>query len=419
MPGFPRDKSFDSTLALIRDPYEFIAKRCRRYGSDLFQTRLMLRKTICMTGPEAAELFYDEERFVRRGATPGRIQKTLFGRGGVQGLDDEAHRHRKQMFMALMTPERIGDLGELTAAHWRAYARMWATMDRVVLYDEVRELLTRAVCVWAGVPLAEPEVGRRTAQVSALFDYAGSVGPKHWWSRLARKRAEQWIEGVIEQIRAGRLDLPEQSAARVIATYRDLNGELLSPRVAAVEVLNVLRPTVAISVFITFAAHALHQYPGCRETLQAGGDADLEAFVQEVRRFYPFFPSVMARVRRDFAWKGYRFPRGRRVVLDLYGTNHDRRAWDAPEAFRPARFLRWEGNPFNFIPQGGGDHHSNHRCPGEWITIELMKVAVGFLARRIAYDVPEQDPRIDRSRLPALPRSRFVIRNVRQGGGPS
>ena len=113
MPGFPRDKSFDSTLALIRDPYEFIAKRCRRYGSDLFQTRLMLRKTICMTGPEAAELFYDEERFVRRGATPGRIQKTLFGRGGVQGLDDEAHRHRKQMFMALMTPERIGDLGEL------------------------------------------------------------------------------------------------------------------------------------------------------------------------------------------------------------------------------------------------------------------------------------------------------------------
>ena len=42
-----------------------------------------------------------------------------------------------------------------------------------------------------------------------------------------------------------------------------------------------------------------------------------------------------------------------------------------------------------------------------------MKVATEFLAGGMAYDVPEQDLRIDRSRLPALPRSRFVIANVR------
>ena len=203
MPRIPRDKRFDSTLALFRDPYEFISKRCQRYGSDLFQTRLLLRKTICMTEPQASELFYDPSRFMRRGAMPDRIQKTLLGRGGVQGLDDEAHRHRKQMFMALMTPERIGQLGELTADWWDTYARKWAAMDRVVLYDEVREILTRAVCAWAGVPLAESEVGWRTRELTALFDYAGSVGPKHWWARLARKRADRWIADVIRQVRAG------------------------------------------------------------------------------------------------------------------------------------------------------------------------------------------------------------------------
>lgn len=51
----------------------------------------------------AAELFCDESRFVRRGATPGRIQRTLLGRGGVKGLDDEPHRHRKAMFMSALT----------------------------------------------------------------------------------------------------------------------------------------------------------------------------------------------------------------------------------------------------------------------------------------------------------------------------
>src|SRR5690606_9284406 len=104
---------------------------------------------------ETAELFYDQDRFSRRGAAPGRVQKTLFGRGGVQGLDDEAHRHRKQMFMVLMTPERIQHLGELSAEQWRIHARNWESMDRVVLYDEVQEILTRAVCAWAGVPLPE------------------------------------------------------------------------------------------------------------------------------------------------------------------------------------------------------------------------------------------------------------------------
>lgn len=134
--------------------------------------------------------------------------------------------------------------------------------------------------------------------------------------------------------------------------------------------------------------------------------------MQEVRRFYSFFPAVAARVRRGFEWHGYRFPRGGRVILDLYGTNHDPRSWEAPEEFRPKRFLEWDGSPFNLIPQGGGDHDLGHRCAGEWVTIALMKVATDFLVRHIAYDVPEQDLRIDMSRLPALPRSGFVIGQV-------
>jgi fatty-acid peroxygenase len=42
-----------------------------------------------------------------------------------------------------------------------------------------------------------------------------------------------------------------------------------------------------------------------------------------------------------------------------------------------------------------------------------MKVALRFLAGRLTYDVPEQDLKLDRSRMPALPRSRFIITNVK------
>ena len=367
-----------------------------------------------MTGPDATRLFYDSSRFVRRGAMPKGIQKTLLGQGGIQGLDDGAHRHRKQMFMSLMTTERIEELLQLTAAEWETCVRGWASMHDVVLYTELHGLLSRAVFAWAGLPLADAEVDVRTREMAALFDHAGSVGLRHLWSRWARKRIDRWMEKVVGQVRSGRIRLPEPSAAHIIAWHRDLNGELLTPHVAAVELINVIRPTIAVSVYMIFVAHALHARPEVRERLSAGDDGYANLFVQEVRRSYPFFPAVAARTRQAFEWNGYQFPQGRRVILDLYGTNRDPRTWERPDEFEPERFRRWDESPFNFIPQGGGDHYVDHRCPGEWIAIELMKQAADFLTRRISYDVPDQNLEIDWSRLPALPRSRFVISNVRE-----
>lgn len=414
MSSIPHDKSPDSTLALALDGYEFILKRSRRYGSDVFRARLMLQPFLCMTGEEAARVFYDTERFIRKGAAPRRVKATLFGFGGVQGLDDDAHRHRKAVFLSLMTPQGIGRLSELAEEQWRAYAARWETADRVVLHAQVRELLCRAACAWAGVPLDESEVERRTHNLGELIDSPAAVGPKHWKGRLARWRAERWIGSLVEQVRAETLSVAEGSALHAVATHRDLGGELLDTRVAAVEVLNVLRPTVAVARYVTFTAIALHEHPEYRQRIRTGEDDLVEPFVQEVRRFYPFFPFVGALVRRNFEWRGYRFPEGTKVLLDLYGTNHDSRSWGRPNEFWPERFHNWDGNPFDFIPQGGGDHLLSHRCPGEWITIELMKEALRFLTRSIEYDVPEQDLRISLRKIPALPASGFMMRNVRR-----
>ncbi len=43
-----------------------------------------------------------------------------------------------------------------------------------------------------------------------------------------------------------------------------------------------------------------------------------------------------------------------------------------------------------------------------------MKQAVRLLTESMQYDVPEQDLRINLSRMPAIPESRFVIGNVRR-----
>jgi hypothetical protein len=50
MPSIPHDPKLDSSLALLADPYGFIARRCRKYGADLFEARIMFRSTICLSG---------------------------------------------------------------------------------------------------------------------------------------------------------------------------------------------------------------------------------------------------------------------------------------------------------------------------------------------------------------------------------
>lgn len=418
MANIPQEKTLDSSLALLRDGYTFIQKRCRQFQSDIFQTRLMGEKVICIHGQEAAKIFYDSERFIRRGAVPKRVQKSLLGEKGVQTLDDEAHRHRKALFMSLMTPQNIQQLMELMADQWRIYMAKWEKRDQLILFEEVEDLLCRAACKWAGVPLKESEVRKRAGDFGRMVNAFGAAGPRHWKGRLARQRGEKWIRRIIEQVRGNQLQVPEGTAAYAMAWHRNLDGQLLDTQMAAVELINILRPIVAIATYVTFAVLAMHTYPVYGQKLKSGEDNYVEMFVQEVRRFYPFAPFLGARVRTEFDWKGHRFQKGTLVLLDVYGILHDARIWERPDAFSPERFRDWEGNPFDLIPQGGGDHNSGHRCAGEWITIEAMKLSLTFLTHHIEYVVPEQDLSFSLSNMPTLPKSGFVISHVRRTGKP-
>jgi fatty-acid peroxygenase len=402
----------DRTLALLSEGYAFIPQRCRRHGTDVLETRIMLTKVVCMMGEEAARVFYEPERFTRVGALPQTTLRLLQDKGSVALLDGEAHRWRKRMFLSLADPASSERLADVMEGQWRARIGRWESMDRVVLFREAEEIFCRTACEWAGVPLTESEAGRRTREFASMIEGAGSVGPRNWYGHLLRARTERWIRYLIEKVRARELDVPEGSAAYITAWHRDQDGELLDTEVAAVELINALRPTVAVARFVTFAALALHEHPKCVQKIRDDEDY-LEMFVQEVRRFYPFFPFVGGRVRDEFDWRGRRYTRGTWVLLDLYGTNHDARTWGDPDEFRPERFSSWDGSAFDFVPQGGGDH-KGHRCPGEWATIALMKRAVRLLTESMSYEVPEQDLRISLSRMPTVPKSRFVISGVRR-----
>jgi fatty-acid peroxygenase len=410
-PAVPRDPAFDSSLALLREGYAFILSRCRRFGADLFEARLMLSKVVCMSGPEAAAEFYRPNRFTRADAMPASSFALIQDKGSVMELDGEAHRRRKEMFLSVMRPERLGRFAELVEARFRDRLRTWPRRDRVVLFDEANLAISSAVCEWAGLRLTDEEIVLRTAEFDSMIDGTGSIGPRNWRGHLLRARTETWARGLIRRVREGSLEAPEGSALRAIATFRDAEGRELDLASAAVELINALRPTVANARYVAFAAVALAQDPSIAEQIAADEEA-LESFVQEVRRFYPFIPFMGGRVVEPFGWRGREFQAGEWAILDLYGTNRDPRSWRDPETFRADRFIGWRGDPYAFVPSGGGAHEETHRCPGEWMTIACVKAIVRLLVSEVRYETPRQDLAIRLSRIPAIPQSRVVLTNA-------
>ena len=411
-----QDKGLDHTLKLLEEGYLFIKNRTDRYHCNMFETHIMGEKAICLSGEEACKIFYDEELFQRKGAMPMRIQKTLFGVNAIQGMDNEAHTQRKLFFMSLMTDVHQKELSKLFEKEMEAAAERWVSQDQIELFREVKNIICKVSCLWTGVPFQESEVEDRADDFCSMIDGIGGVGPRYWKGKTARNRTEEWISGIIEEVRQGKLSVKEDSALNLIAFHREPDGNLMELQMAAKEMINIIRPIVAISTYITFTALAIYEHPQCRENLLHNDDNYYEMFVQEVRRYYPFTPFVGARVHKDFVWDQYEFKKGVLVLLDVYGMNHDPVIWGDPDRFRPERFQEQKDRTFSFIPQGGGDPAKGHRCPGEGITIEIMKAGLNFLVNKIDFEVPEQDLSYSLSRIPTLPKSGFIMKQIKKTG---
>lgn len=402
----------DSALRFLADGYRFGQRHFDRFDSDIFRARLAGRRMTFVRGAEGARFFSEGDRFTRDGAIPRSIQHLLQDEGSVQSLDDAAHSTRKALFLDILDDAGRASLRDAVGAEWRRSVRRWEQPDTVIrLYPEMNRILCIAVCRWAGVPLTAAEIPGHTQAFTGMIDRASALGPLNWMARVRRRGIERWAAARIRDAR-GQDPRPETPLG-ALASHRDADGSLMPEDVAAVELINLLRPTVALARFVVFGVLALEQHPEWRERVRTD-PADAWRFAQEVRRATPFFPVVAGIARHRTEHRGVVVEAGERVALDLFATCRDPRLWEDPESFSPERFTPGEDPHRNaLIPQGGGDLASDHRCPGEPVTIDIV-AALLQEAAGLDYRMPPQNLAVDLRRIPALPRSGVILTAIRE-----
>ena len=399
----------------LDEGYLLLSELRKEADAPVVKARLLNKEVIAVYGKEAAKKFYDPRNFKREGAMPKVVLKTLFGEDGVQTLDGKAHKHRKTTFMNLMTPKRMDEYHRILNKNLAQ--KLDQQHGEFELFDLSKDVLFRSICEWAGIDLSEmskEEIDQLAEYQISMISSAVTNPATHVKGIENRKKSEKWAQSLIEHARTNPVAGKEDIALYAFANATDDNGELLPIDVAAVELLNVIRPTVALTVWIALMGHALFSRPNIYQRLHAEFDKLQDSFIQEMRRYYPFFPMLPAFAKQDVEIDGYLIPKDSWVVLDLYGTNHDKRTIETPEVFRISRYLGKEKHisydeEYEMIAQGGGKFEAMHRCAGEWITLHTLRVFSDQLVNKYQFSVPKQDWEIPMNQFPTYPKSKALL----------
>lgn len=401
----PKDRGWDNRIQLMLEGYLFVQNRCNHLDTDVFQTKLGGKNVICMSGQEAAEIFYDEEKFERLKVLPQiKLTPNANEKMSIHNLDD---KQWEQLFNELLSSTRINELNSLYLKKLQERLENWTKQEQIIFFDEMKQLLTEVACQWTGIPVNDEELKIRTDEIFALIDPFETVGLKPRYSKRIRNRVESWIQEVFVQVWKEEIKPEPNSTINQISNFQH-EEKLLSVSVATNILIHILKTIVSNATFITFETLATIQHQEYKRKIDDIDQYD-NWFVQEVRRYFPFEPFLGAKVRKEFTWEGYTFPEGSLVLLDMYGTNHDPRIWHNPDLFWPDRY-----KDIDFDPHTPKEHEYDWNMLWEHLTKHLMKTTLHFLTYNMTYEVGDHDFEYSLRKMPTMLKTGLILKNIKR-----
>jgi len=369
---------------VMRDVLGFMQGVTREHG-DVVRVRLGPREVWVIGHPADIETLHMQTgRMFDKGLWRNWLLSRLLGRGLLVSEGDFWLRQRRLEQPAFHSARIQGYLGvmqDLTrdlVTQWSAGGVRDVSAD---LSTMTMKIVMRSVM---GVPAGSDRVQAISASLdSALRGFQRDLGNPlpRWVPTPARRQAAAGIRGIdrvmSEIIAERRAQGPQDQddLLQMLVSARDDDGSGMTDAQLLDEVKNILlagHDTTAST--LSFALFLLAGHPQQEARLLAelrdvlaGGLPDLtqlrqlpylDAVVKETLRLYPAAWSTQREARQEVVVGGYTAPAGTLFWINHWVTHRDARFFDAPEAFRPERWLdgTLERNlpKFAYFPFGGG-----------------------------------------------------------------
>lgn len=116
----------------------------------------------------------------------------------------------------------------------------------------------------------------------------------------------------------------------------------------------------------------------------------IDAIIKETMRKHPVAVLLAPHLAmEDCKVAGYDIPKGARVFVNVWSIGRQQDVWDAPEEFRPERFLGQaidvKGQNFELLPFGSG----RRMCPGMNLGLKMISSMIANLLHGFNWRLPE------------------------------
>jgi cytochrome P450 len=394
-PTYPPGPSENGLREMARDQLGFYQRITRRYG-DFVPVRFGLRRAVFINHPDLIEevLVTQSAKFIKSMAL--RRSRRLLGNGLLTSEGDFWRRQRR-LAQPAFHRQRIASYAETMVDATERLLTTWRADGTLDVHAEMMRLTLDIV--------SKTLFGADTGSMADEIGDAVTIGQEAFTRRItswrfflpdtfplpdnlpfirAANRLDQIIYRIIAERRAQTAGTADRAdLLSMLLAAQDENGAHMTDKQLRDECMTLFlagHETTALA--LSWAWYLLAQNPDAEAALHAELDTALggrlptmqdlpqlrvaEAVINESMRLYP--PAyVMGREATEDVQLGapgsYRVPKGMLVLMSQYVMHRDARYFDAPDEFRPQRWLDdGSGSPtlakrlprYAFFPFGGG-----------------------------------------------------------------
>lgn len=414
------------------------------FTTEVIELKLLVQKLFVFNMPDAIQSVFvtQAEAFERKTPQMRHALEALLG-DGLFISDGLVWKERRRVVQPVTHPSRMAELTPVmteVALEWRG---AWAARPHGTVIDALEEMGRFAAEVICRTIFGRG-LGRDAAAevVRAFAEYQAKIGnmdlvsllglpdflPR--WQGLRVGGSVRRIHAVVDRMIDSILDGGEGEGSLIASMAPSLTGGPGMTRAAfrneAITLFMAGHETTANT--LAWAWFLLSEAPWAEARLHAELDAVLggrapgfedlanlpytRALIEETLRLFPPVPLLARRAARDTEVAGTMVPRGSIVMAAPWVLHRHHRHWEAPDEFRPERFLPGAPPPakYTYLPFSLGPRV----CTGQHFGLYEAMICLATLAARFRLRPVEGHRAYPASRLTLRPGEHLPMRLERR-----
>lgn len=389
----------------------------QRELGDTFQFKLAgVTPTVMITRPEDVKTVFTAPHEDVPSVSSSSSLGILLGPNSVLILNGPKHLRERRLISPSFRGDRLLRWGPLIDELAHDRIDRWRPGQELRLQEEMQAITFDTILA---IVFGMEDLGRQEKLRELVVDLTkrATSSPRSILDLILAARGR--LAGPMERLRQamdevvyaeiaehrGHTDLEERTdMMSMLMLARDEDGSAMTDQELRDELVTLLlvgHETTATS--LAWGAERLLRTPDALQRLrhelaegEDGGDAYVEATVNEILRDRPVVPLIGRELQKPLTLDGYEIPARWTVNLNLWLVNHRADTYPEPFRFHPDRFLGKRPDTYAWVPFGGGIR----RCLGASFAEMEMRHVIRALYSRV--DMTAVNPASERPVLRAV-----------------